>query len=207
VSILDDVYSRICDRKPLQEAGTCCLHLQYAVQILEQLQQQQPDLLDDFVVEHPDYMVRLWRLCNAAGEGDAFWQILRDFLEVQTAAGYMAFELGKMEVQPAVDAWMQSGLLHTCGPEDIWMFAALLDFSFDDRERILAMFGTLALQQPCHEAFVCLGPLLLHLGGNARCRRPKGRDWQRGVDLMDVGREWNGGQCKQESSWTSTLTA
>lgn len=145
-------------------------------QVLEQLQQQQAHTKVLGSVEIP---LRLWWLCGDAEQPEAFWQLLRDVPELHWAVAYMPRELEVEDVQPVADGFMQLGLLAGWDPEDVWWLVCRLDNAVGDRDRVLQVFGTLALQAPHHPSLDCLGPLLLQLASNARRRRklsyPRGK--------------------------------
>jgi hypothetical protein len=108
--------------------------------------------------------MRLWWLFDA----DYFWQVLVAVPALQRAAGYMPRELQVDEVQPIADGLIQHGLLAAWDPADLWLLVCRLDNSVGDRDRILEVFSSLALQEPYHPALDCLGAMLLHMASNPR---------------------------------------
>jgi hypothetical protein len=137
------------------------LHLPLLTCVLEQLLQREPEALPGEAVT----TWHLWRICYDADAPcstcSTFWGMVRGYPILQAGACQVAPFLHSEEVQLYVEGLLEAGLLAACSPADIWWWVARLDNAAGDRDMVLQLLGTLALQQPDHGALDYLGPLLL----------------------------------------------
>jgi hypothetical protein len=165
-------------------------HLTYMWQVMEQLQQQQPDVLS-----RTDLPYQLWLLCDAFDRPNAFWDFFHALPTLQQAAGFMPRQLRVEHVQPVADGLMQSGLLPGWDVDDVWWLVCRLDNAVGGKDQVLQVFGTLALHAPYHPAFDHLGAMLLKFASNARRRRqllhPTGTFADADLSPLAWSRKWS----------------
>jgi hypothetical protein len=124
------------------------------------------------VLRDPEFALRLWRLCHAAGVPDTFWRKVEGWPALQQAACSMAQHPDPLEVHLLVEGLSMSTVLGHCSPTDVWQWVARCDANLDGLDLVCQLWGMLALRAPHHPALSCLGLLLLQYAHNARYAPP-----------------------------------